>query len=1086
MRCMSKTGCTYEGKTYAQGDVFPLPHCGILTELDDLTGFACVNGVWQCQAESCDCMGTRVAQGDACTPDGPYACKTVIAGAQCKQGNIFCSSTPAPNKPDGYICEHNLWKCNAKACLCGDKTIYKDALCLNEDLGRERVVEIDENLLEIDACDGFIDSDAIRHYADKIGLSELDILYATDGGSGCTTQVEFFCNIERGCYVNGMHLDYEAKYSHIKYYTDPPHYDRIEDNPSGIFDNVCVLDNVEKDQDHIPFRNVKTTYKPSIINCGHYYYISSEDPELCFLVSDDLGEIPAKNTPKTPTFSFDNQSCPGGSFLCGGKDNKPSKRPENGAGYECLEFQPKTDDVLPTQGGVRTWVCANPKGCTCNGQACPLYSACVNGSCVAPADEFVDAHSKSCHRNGKYTADGRCLCNGVEITDDNYECSETGIVYCANFNCACGQNTCSYQETCSEGRCLCRGAENPIPGSTSYQCSDGQWVCNSDACKCGDNVCSKGSICSNGQCVCGPDKHPQPKKLEGYQCTTNPKVRRHDAWICKESTGCECGGIYCPINNACINETCYCSSPNEAFKPVAYPSPNNEGYTCENIQVTLDASGEWLNDTVVNDWVCNKEEGCQCGSTVCPTNTRCHSGQCICGTTELARGYACDRTVRNDDGNAMQDGTQVCENDQCKCGGKACPKNAMCIDNECICSGTLNTSNIEDYRCDVENLGGWPETIRRTWMCNKPEGCACGSQKCFGSATCNNGQCECFNTASPGPEWICNFGWTCNKIEGCMAGGKLIRSGNNYRACPYVGYETKKDGCYCGNNKYEGDIASEYYCNEGNKSLVCSKSLCTADNVKCPLGALLVDGKCVHKNTKEPLTTQDGYISNGTLRVCINEDGCQCGLETCPQGKACLMGHTLHYFGYNTDELIIQDFHFQLPNYNLWKLSADEEYDRDPSKELFSMQDNPEIKATIDQNYGMITFSYSPILMSVPVCLNPAGCPCGNTTCREGAFCDFKSSACIYGAAYAEQICNYAPSNDDEDESTDRLSAAKAGISATADGLCVCRGTIRDPREMGYTCSAYGWSCTDAQGCACGNATCNQGAFCVKPGVCVE
>jgi len=646
---------------------------------------------------------------------------------------------------------------------------------------------------------------------------------------------------------------------------------------------------------------------------------------------------------------------------------------------------------------------------------------------------------------------------------DRYNCEQIDGTFAwrCSFDCACGQNTCSYGEQCVDGKCLCGGVESPMPGSTNYKCENNHWQCYSNdpnsPCKCGNSVCNEGEICSNDKCVCGKETHAKPNDPTGYECTYNYEFSLDKDWFCNKAEGCLCGGSYCPINSKCINETCYCTSPNEDYKPIPYPS-KKPGYYCDNVQVEIGASGEWLHDTIVNDWRCEEEKGCLCGDKLCPQNTLCHSGQCLCDDRELARGYTCNTEERYDDYLHEERGSQECVDEKCICGGKSCPKGAMCIKDECVCNGhSFIGENIDEYVCAKDSDDG------HYWTCDKPDGCKCGNETCFGRESCVEGQCKCGSYTSPGPDWSCSgSSWYCNNDNGCLNMGKRISQHGYYYACDRD-FETKADGCYCGGVKYgaESKTIEQYYCTEGGKTMVCDTLLCQCGDSGCIQGAACVDGACVDVYTKAPMPRENGYIVNGALRVCANADGCDCGTETCTSGESCILQHCAKDpYGYHR-YMSLYDLMYEGEAHEKWDTSISEYL----YKEIPTATDEAMLK-----DYADFKIDDSRISSIGLVCVNREGCACGTAKCREGALCDLAQNVCIYTEAYAATLCG----NTDD------------GVSTNAAGDCVCRGTVRAPNEAGYVCSELGWLCSSDSGCACGDAKCNPNAICVKPGVCAE
>ena len=157
-------------------------------------------------------------------------------------------------------------------------------------------------------------------------------------------------------------------------------------------------------------------------------------------------------------------------------------------------------------------------GCTSNASCASAGAGakCLNGACVAPADQCSDATQCS----------------------NAYQCVE-GVCTPA---CSVSK-PCPTGYACDTGKGVCTG--NPSPCASSAQCTGGT-VCVEQHCvaPCNQNSCASGSVCVAGGCI--PDQKPQfVCATEGKQdaCTQGSLCLHHNCYIaCSGSTD---AGVQC-------------------------------------------------------------------------------------------------------------------------------------------------------------------------------------------------------------------------------------------------------------------------------------------------------------------------------------------------------------------------------------------------------------------------------------------------------------------------------------------------------------------------------------------------------------
>ncbi len=216
--------------------------------------------------------------------------------------------------------------------------------------------------------------------------------------------------------------------------------------------------------------------------------------------------VVGSSQPPTGTTSCSQPSdCPSGQ-TCGADDkchNTDCSAAGCPNGYTCTLQSGKLACVSTgkSDGGPTFTGCKNDGACASKGAG----AKCLNGDCVAPADQCSDA--TQCP-TGSQCVQGAC----TPSCDATHPCA-TGY-------------------SCDTSKGVCTG--NPTPcGSTGQSCS-GSTVCVEDHCvtPCGaGNTCSQGLICIGGGCI--PDQKPQ------FVCTTEGT---QDA---------------CASGSTCLHHSCY-------------------------------------------------------------------------------------------------------------------------------------------------------------------------------------------------------------------------------------------------------------------------------------------------------------------------------------------------------------------------------------------------------------------------------------------------------------------------------------------------------------------------------------------------
>ena len=136
------------------------------------------------------------------------------------------------------------------------------------------------------------------------------------------------------------------------------------------------------------------------------------------------------------------------------------------------------------------------------------------------------------------------------------------------------------------------------------------WICSQkEGCTCGENKCSYRQTCIDQKC----DDFTWIKSVKyGHKIDdeTKKKDDEHAAWMCNQRDGCACGDNKCDYEQICIDQKC----------------ESCIGITLRNIELKddegityYDYDSVWLCDSEL----CNKPEGCPCGKTQCYLGGKC-------------------------------------------------------------------------------------------------------------------------------------------------------------------------------------------------------------------------------------------------------------------------------------------------------------------------------------------------------------------------------------------------------------------------------------------------------------------------------
>ncbi len=237
----------------------------------------------------------------------------------------------------------------------------------------------------------------------------------------------------------------------------------------------------------------------------------------------------------------------------------------------------------------------------------------------------------------------------------------------------------------------------------------------------------------------------------------------------------------------------------------------------------------------------------------------------------------------------------LCESDEgCKCGATACPKNARCNNNQCVCGNTVIDSENAGYEClPIVNE---PSMYEYDLFCKEKDGCKCGKITSAVHMGCSDGHATCAGQPVPGRGLACRnkphngYTWhlACFKNECDCYGNKIKKNEICERLdCPN-GFNYTTSGCICDRLTLN---TNDYVCSlsKDNKNVnVCiNDNGCECGNLTCPVLSVCRKGACLDRISLQPLP-ENYTIVNG-LPQC-NEDSCACAQKVCEHGNYCING----------------------------------------------------------------------------------------------------------------------------------------------------------------------------------------------------
>ena len=308
-----------------------------------------------------------------------------------------------------------------------------------------------------------------------------------------------------------------------------------------------------------------------------------------------------------------------------------------------------------------SWRCTN-RDCDCGlGQVhgYSAHEACIHETFEALAQR--DCGEEKCLAKGVGTCrEGKCYCG------DTWQGTDS-----SSYTCGKPEEYLSLDDDiCKQFPELCQRYKN-YADKVYYTCISEK------GCACGEQTCILNGICMNDKCFCGETDISDFKDVDKYICQPDNIVIND--MICNDDKGCLCAGHKIVKGAVCRDNKQYCHN-------VVY---------------------DWLDEKLVPQYkcdefhpmiLCEREKGCQCGSTTCAEGAACINNQCVCGDNSVI-----DPKLRP---NILQyickDGRYICkQGNGCKCGEDLCIQGVTCNDEGCLCDKLVaRYDKYKDFICD--------------------------------------------------------------------------------------------------------------------------------------------------------------------------------------------------------------------------------------------------------------------------------------------------------------------------------------------------------------------------------------------------
>ena len=1064
-RCMNEKGCKNDGTPYPLGADMTVHgiQCGSRGDIPSLERFSCdiEHSAWVCIKKDCECHGTTINKGESCrsntchgltlessdhlecTDDGwivtedteytiggnVYALKE---GMGVGKGVFTCTGNP-PGEPDKtihyeipwahfaqYACEYptgptsmfrlgNHWVCKQPTCECAD--------------GPCKIGE---------QCDN--------------GKCVMALAECKEGNCPCGNGT---------CMKDGICIDGHCVCGHEL-------NDMIEET---------------SDEDESP------------INENNKYWMNfsggNEGRTSTLYVSNRYGkftcaETHSEGTCESYTYYPRCENEKGCRTTDGRHIDYGNENFHIDAGFDTVRISewfgtcvlPRHDDLKRKRDAgenPKEYIC-DEEICMCGQEKCFMGQICRLGNCEDDICHIPDAHKSkvfvkddpNCYEDDEddETEDGEPKCEGKwMLSYDRVKCIG-GTHYCRGY-----EDSESKPEPKDPRGYVCANTDERENAHKAWTCNDAE-AYKIEFCQCGGAPCPRGGICIDEKCIVDHDEKPsmdENSQLENSQLENSIIKDNKDAKAednkednkdakaednkQEDSKDAKAEDNKQEDSKDAKAEDNKQEDNKDAKAEDNKQEDNKDSKAEDNKEDNKDSKAkdnkqEDNKDAKAED---NKEDNTVGTPAINEPSVRCYDAS-------PGKDYVC-KLVMKSTGSSPQ---WICNLPEgCPCNGKTCPQNAKC-DKEGIKCGEylLHDSDPHQYACT--NKGGefYAQWI---WECVDPNGCTCGDHLCRNFEICENNTCTCDGTILPGPNYVCEYNiqydpaWICKDPNSCECPGENNKS-SGVPCYPGIPTNTvvRNDAYYCGDTPIPKDYRN-YLCNEEHQIICNAPSCICADgktNSVCPKHALCDKGKCLHPDTKQPITAdKDGYYTDGLMRLCMN-DKCSCDKSICKRGEFCMLGKC------ETPIVVYDNQHYAVGLYIDNDLGELPEYEY---PEWLDAYLSYYFQIDVETHYvcSSVEYDYNKTL----ICGLPAGCACGDVLCPYGSGCAF--GKCIY------------------DEN------ARDGQPIDKDNNISCKlTTIKAPRHD-FKCDALGWTCQGAD-CPCGDASCNPGDVCIAPGTCAS
>ena len=437
------------------------------------------------------------------------------------------------------------------------------------------------------------------------------------------------------------------------------------------------------------------------------------------------------------------------------------------------------------------------------------------------------------------------------------------------------------------------------------------------------------------------------------------------------------------------------------------------------------------------------------------------------------------------------------------------------------CDGDNSKRRLYPRGAGVMRSGG----SRRAWVCVDEELCECGEKPCKKGAICENEVCHaasqddqalCERTesgdyrsyqselsdedAQDGDKRKCGSAWldaSDNRVCLHLPVGDVPK----YQICSTDKKASKKKVKKADSEDEEEGMGLSWLPAMNLRAKIvyldAERQGCTCGKEKCSGDTACWEGRCVDIADMQPLPSKDYQWAFGRPRC--NKGKCACGSESCRKGEWCISGRCFD----SPDVLKVEDRYIRYGQYEYknylnkyyYDYDKDEPLPRDHYKYLTEIEwvdilthsasarceddDMPEnlddyicVIDNVDNGCGegmVDTYAFRGWH-----CMKDEGCACGAGRCGKHGRC--YHGQCLYDDIYLAMACAH-----------DYLLWGHGDeVKADAEGNCRCGQSVMPPNVAGYVCeSDSGMICGLRKGCACGDAVCAKGDYCLEPGKCV-